>query len=282
MASREEMQQLLKSACSDDRRVAEKASFELRRLLRSSDAVAALTFLVTEIPKVEAAKRGCLAFPLAEYYLKQGRQAELESLVNDPDAAIRESAFNALWGTAPAEMGPAIVAWVSRGITDPAPEVRAESCRVVQNQSANGVDVTTVVPQVIASLSDRNADVRSAAAYAVGNLAKKKYPVAAALTQLRRNLKHRHQQVRGSSAWAIWQMSRYRTDIGKAIGDLLRMMSRPDEGGYYIQHAAGAVLHHARKSAENADQVQTLVEPIAWDRNVPELSRFLEKLAAID
>jgi HEAT repeat protein len=180
-------------------------------------------------------------------------------------------------------MGPGIIQLAIEATSHPAPAVRTVASYVFQNQCAWGVDVSEAVEPLRKLLADPVARVRHQAAYAVGNLAKHKYDMSRLITPLRSNLEHEDMYVRESNAWALWQLSRSKHDIGSAVPDLVRLLKKEANSDYseVRKQAAGAILHHAKKSAANAIQVKQAVEGANLDSRRKEIHKFVNQLAAL-
>jgi hypothetical protein len=254
-----------------------------RDLLQKDSDGRVLRFLKREMTKLEGKQRGGVAFVIAEHYRRRGDLKNLRKLFAINDAEVKQSVLNALWeepGSNP-QMGPGIVQLAIQATDDPSPGVRTEACYVFQNQCAWGVDVSGAVTPLQSLLNDRSNRVRHQAAYAVGNLAKGKYDVSRNVAPLRRNVRHRDTYVRESSAWALWQLSRHKHEIGSAVPELVQLLTDDEEWDGPRKNAAGALLHHARKSAANAKQVNERVKSVCLDLKRKEIKRFLEQLASL-
>jgi hypothetical protein len=176
------------------------------------------------------------------------------------DPARREATLNALWGDprAYARLGDFAVELAVRGAGDPAHGVRTEACYVIQNQSAWGVDVTPALEPLARLLNDPVGRVRQQAAFAVGNVARKRrYDLTDHLPLLRRNLGDSDTWAPGAAAWALAQLSRGGRDISAAVPELVEAISSPHYDPDLSRRAAGALLHHAKKSEENLQQVRS-------------------------
>jgi HEAT repeat protein len=255
---------------------------EFRRLLKSEPDAAVLRFLRRAVNNAEGEVRGGLAFVIAEHYFRVGDLGALRRLFAKDDAGVKKSVMNALWDEPPAStprMGPGILALAMEALRHPAAEVRSEGCSVVQNQ-CGWVDVSDAVEPLLSLLADPSGLVRMQAACAVGNLAKKKYDVSRHVIALTRNLKHGDYFVREYSAWALWELSRSRHDIGPAVAGLARLLaSRDGNNDNPRKNATGALLHHAKKSAENARQVRQCADEANLDGSLKVVRRIMEQLA---
>src|SRR5690606_29511649 len=129
-------------------------------------------------------------------------------------------------------------------------------------------------------LDDASDRVRMQAACAVGNLAKRKYDLSGHIAPLGRNLHCRDASVRNYSAWALWQLSKHKRDIGAAAFDLAQALMADDEWSGPRKNAAGALLHHAKKSPENIAQVRQHLASIRPNLKYAEVRRLVEKLNA--
>jgi hypothetical protein len=196
---------------------------------------------------------------------------------------VQESVLDALTGDPRSnpQMGPAIVQLAIEGMSNASAKVRSTACSVVQNQCAWGNNVTAAVVPLRSLLEDVSDDVRYFAAYAVGNLAKRRYDMASHIAGLRANVKSGNIHLRAASAWALWQLSRFKHDIGPAIAGLARLLADRDEYNEPRKRAAGALLHHARKSAKNAAEVKQQVKKVGLDSDFKEVKRFLEQLGKL-
>ncbi|MBI3864632.1 MAG: hypothetical protein HY290_22365 [Planctomycetia bacterium] len=252
-----------------------------RRLLAKDAGGDVLQFLKREMATLEGKRRGAIAFVLAEHYRQTGDLANVQTLFAVDDAEVQESVLNAPWGEPGAnpQMGPGIVQLAVQGAVHPSPGVRTEACYVFQNQCAWKVDVSSAVAPLQTLLDDQIPRVRHQAAFAVGNLAKRKYDMSSHVVPLRRNLKHEVNFVRDASAWALWQLSRHKHDISSAVPDLVELLTDDDESDRPRKNAAGALLHHARKSAGSAREVNKAVSRAKLDLNRREIKRFLDQLA---
>jgi hypothetical protein len=256
------------------------AIFQLGILLKREGTGKTVRFLHAEMNKVQGEKRGRLAYVLAKHYFQKGDVPRLRSLYDEEEPAVQQSVLDALWvdpgpGAALAALGMAIEATESQS-----PGVRTAACFVIQNQCA-AVDASAAIVSLKRLLADRSADVRRQAACAAGNLAKQRYHVSTLLPQLRRNMKHKNRSVRNYSAWAVWQLSRSKHDVAAAVPDLVRLLGVEEENNEHRKNAVGALLHHARKSADNARQVQAAVKGAKLNREYREIPPFLSKLAKL-
>lgn len=255
---------------------------EFRDLLEVDREGRVLRFLCRSLPKLKGQVRGGIAFVLAEHYRKTGAVQSLRELFASNDEYVRESVLNALWGEPGSnpEPGPAIVQMAIDAANDASPGVRTEVSYVLQNQNAWGVDVAAGIGTLRSLLKDPNSRVRHQAAYAVGNLAKSKRDMTSCIAQLRRNVKHKDMYVRESSAWALWQLSRYKHDVSSAVPELVWLLTDTEEYNEPRKKAAGALVHHARKSPENTKVVKAQVQSVVLDKSRREIRKFIEELAA--
>ena len=257
-----------------------------RTLLERDREGDVLRFLTRELENLKCRVRGGVAYVVAEHYLKAGDLNALQRLFATDDPDVKELVLNALWGEPPAsnaQMGPGIVALAMEAARHSMPAVRAEACSVTQNQSAWGVNVSAAVEPLLSLLADPSGRVRMIAACAVGNLAKDKYDVSQHVEALRVNLGHADPSVRGWSAWALWQLSRSRHPIGAAVASLVNVLaSRSEDDDEVRKNAAGALLHHARRSPDNANQVRRCADGVSLDGSRKQVGRFQEQLAALN
>jgi hypothetical protein len=244
-----------------------------------------LRFLTNESERLEGRVRGGVAYAIAEHYLKAGDLGALQRLFATDDTDVKQSVLNALWGEPPASnprMGPGIVALALEAARHPAPGVRTEACSVIQNQCAWGVNVSAAVEPLLSLLGDSSSRVRMQAACAVGNLAKRKYDVSQHVQALRLNLGDSDFFVRTWSAWALWELSRSRHDIGAAVADLVGLLaSGREDDDDARRHAAGTLLHHARKSVDNGNRVRRCADGANLDASRRQVRRFQEQLAGV-
>ncbi len=240
-----------------------------------------LSFLQSEFAHGDGDPRGRLAFLLAEHYRKANDLDPLERLYATGDALVKQNVLNALWSEAGPGAGPRIVALALDGATHADPAVRTEACYVFMNQAGYGVDVSSAIGPLETLLQDDVPRVRQQAAYATGNLAKRKYDVSSLLPQLRRNTNHKDFYARVSAAWALWHMSRYKHNIAAAVPELARLLADDHEQDEGRKNAAGALLHHARKSPENTKQVTTALASVRLDQGRREVQQFIDDFAKL-
>lgn len=257
-----------------------------RSMLRAEPDDSVLRFLTRALVGLEGEVKGGVAFVIAEHYLATGSLLALERLFATDEADVKASVLGGLWGEPPAsspEMGPGVVALALEATAHSAPNVRAAACSAIQNQCAWGVDVSPTCGALLSLLGDPDGNVRMQAACAVGNLAKRKYDVSLHVSALQRNLSDQVSYVRAYSAWALWQLSRSRHDIGRAVPELVRLLaSRDTEDDNSRKSAAGALLHHGGKSAENRQRVRQAVESADLDRSRKGVRRFEDQLAHLE
>ena len=224
-----------------------------------------------------------VAYAQANAFREAGDLAGIQALYAGGDAAIQEAVLNGLWGEphASPEMGLGIVALAVEGMSHPAPGVRNEACCVVQNQCAWGVDVTPALEPLLGLLRDPDWIVRRMACYATGNVGRRRYDLSAHLPELIHLLYDPNYQVKEPAAWALRRLSAGKRDIGIAVPGLAIVLADRDEYNGPRKQAAGALLHHARKSPENADAVRRAVATVPLDREQREVWRFLEQLEAL-
>ena len=197
------------------------------------------------------------------------------------DAGSKEAVLNALWGDpfASPEMGPGIVKLALEGAENSAPEVRTEACYVFMNQAAWKVDVSDAIEPLLKLLQDENSRVRHQAGYAVGNIAKARYDMSRHIAPLVSNLSHEDKFVRNSNAWALWQLSKAKHDISAAVSALIGLLRDTGEYNQPRKNAAGALVHHAKKSQVNCAQVKNAAAISGLASDSKESSRFLDQLA---
>lgn len=277
------LSRLLSALASDDDVDATLALSQIGFMLEKKTAARTAALLDAELKKLRGRARSQVVYVLAQYHRKRGDLASVRRHFKNKDAQVRASVLNALWEAGPtAEVGTGIVALALQGARDPAPNVRSEACRVFQNQNEHG-DVSAAVDVLPALLTDAVAEVRGAAAYATGNLAKKKLALAKLVAPLARGVADEDEFVPNASAWALWQLSRHGFDIGAAVRALVRLLANP-EGDWKEPHtrAAGALIHHAKKSSTAAALVKKAVTAQKLRPRGKIVERFLEQLAAVD
>lgn len=254
-----------------------------RRLLEQDSDGSVLRFLNQELPGLQGKRRGGVAYALAEHYQHTGHLQSLQQLYADDDEEVKVNVLNALWGQPGSnpEMGPGIVQLALSGATHASPAVRTEACSVLQNQCGWKVDVTEAVTPLLHLLSDDSDRVRSRAACAVGNLAKRKYDMSEHVAPLGQNTRREEISVRNYSAWALWQISRSQRDIGIAVPQLMQLLADDDDWNNPRKNAAGALLHHAKKSSQNREQVLRSLQMVQLNPLNKEIRRFQEGLASM-
>ena len=242
-----------------------------------------LRHLAEALPGLKGVSRAGLAFVVAERYRETGDLGSLEALYATGDAKVKGSVLDALWGEPGANplMGPGIVTLAVQGAGHRAARVRNQACSVFQNQSGWKVDVSGAVGPLLKLLADKDDGVRMMAACAVGNLAKAKYDLTRHVAPLVRNLGHEERQVRQWAAWALWQLSRHKHDIAAAVPELARGLTYAGEYGTLREYAAGALLHYAKKSPENAARVRGGVGEVTLDLSHKAIKRFADQLTAL-
>jgi hypothetical protein len=240
-------------------------------------------FLRDEFAGLVGKRRAAIAFVLAEHYRLTGDLARLAKLYADDDPEAKRMTLNALWGSPGSnpEMGPGIVQLALDGACHPDSAVRTEACYVIQNQCAWKTDVDVAVEPLRRLLDDASDRVRMQAACAVGNLAKRKYDLSGHIAPLGRNLCCRDASVRNYSAWALWQLSKHKRDIGAAAFDLAQALMADDEWSAPRKNAAGALLHHAKKSPANIAQVRQHLASVRLNSQYAEVRRLTEQLASL-
>lgn len=281
MVDNAELKRLL-SLVRDAESSADDGLVRIRFLLARDSDGNVLRFLKREIRRIKGKRVARIAFALAEHYRKKGDVKSLRRLFATDDARVRESILNALWG-APGpnpEMGPTIVQMAIGAADDPSPDVRTEVCFMLMNQCANGCDVTAGLAPLRSLLADPAASVRRQAAYAVGHFAKKKHDMAACVRQLRHNVKHKSPDVRVASGWALWQLSRHKHNIGTAAAELVWLLG--DERDAARKNASVALIHHAKKSAESANDIRKRIRLARLNEEFKVVAKLVNELARLD
>ncbi|MHC4405612.1 MAG: hypothetical protein ACYTG0_38695 [Planctomycetota bacterium] len=87
--------------------------------------------------------------------------------------------------------------------------------------------------------------------------------------------------VREASAWALWHLSRHKVDIGSAIPELVWLLTDDEEYNGLRKNAAGALIHHAKKSPDNATQVTECARGVTLNQEDKEIKRFVDQLASL-
>jgi hypothetical protein len=283
MATLTELKRLLALVVWDPRLSVTEGLTPFRDLLEHDADGHVLRFLNRELPKLQDQKRGAIAFAIAENYRRKGDVKKLQELFAIDDENVKSSVLDALQGEPGSnpQMGPAIVQMAIQAARDASPAVRTVASSVIQNQCAWGVDVKDAIAPLQDLLEDANPRVRHQAAYAAGNLAKRKYNMSACIAQLRTNVKHSVLYVREASAWALWHLSRSRHDISSAVHELVWLLTDEDEYNGPRKQAAGALIHHAKKSPENAAVIRDRVRAAALDEEHKEIRRFVSDLGQL-
>jgi hypothetical protein len=251
-----------------------------RSLLERDAGGQVAAFLRDEFAGLVGKRRAAIAFVLAEHYRLTGDLARLAKLYADDDPEAKAMTLNALWGSPGSnpEMGAAIVQLALDGARHPEWAVRTEACYVIQNQCAWKTDVAAAVEPLRRLLDDASDHVRMQAACAVGNLAKRKYDLSGHIAPLGRNLRCRDASVRNYSAWALWQLSKSKHDIGAVVAALVQSLTADDEWRAPRKNAAGALLHHAKKSPENVAHVRQHLASVRLNSQHAEIRRLTEHL----
>lgn len=256
-----------------------------RNLLRKDWEGVVLSFLQGALKSMAGEERAGIVYVIAEHYREKGDIDNLRRLYAMEHSDARASVLNALWGKGGnAEMAEGIVALAVEAAGDPWPAVRTQSCSVLQNQSSWKVDVSQGLEPLLGMLNDCEFGVRRQAAFAAGNLAKRRqYDMSPHLARIAQNLTDKDRFVQDASAWALWQMSRFNHDIGPAIPGLARLLATPaiDDWGGPFKNAAGALLHHARKSEAGARFVRENVCDVSLAPTRKDWKRFLDQLAEV-
>lgn len=283
MATIEELRHLLSLVQFDARLSCIEGLTAFRRLLEQDRDGSVLRFLNQELPMLDGKRRGGIAFAMAEHHQQTGNLKSLQQLYADEDVDVKSSVLNALWGQPGAnpEMGQGILQLALDGANHASPTVRTEACSVFQNLCAWKVDVSGAVVPLHRLLSDDSDRVRSQAACAVGNLAKGKYDMSEHVAQLGQNVRRADISVRKYSAWALWQISRSRRDIGIAVPELVQLLADDDDWNDPRKNAVGALLHHAKKSSPNREQVMKHLKRVQLDPQLKEIRRLQEGLASM-
>ena len=282
-ATTSELRHLLSLVHFDERLSCTEGLTAFRNLLEQDTDGSVLRFLNQEFPRLEGKKRGGIAYALAEHHLQTDHLKSLQKLYADDDIEVKASVLNALWsqpGSNP-EMGPGILQLAIDGANHASPAVRTEACYVFQNQCGWKVDVSVAVAPLLRLLSDDSDRVRSQAACAVGNLARGKYDMSEHVSQLGHNARREDISVRNYSAWALWQISRSKHDIGVAVPELVQLLADNDDWNDPRKNAAGALLHHAKKSTENREQVMQCLGVVQLDPKYKEIRRLQEGLVSL-
>jgi hypothetical protein len=255
----------------------------VRDLLANDKDASALRFLERELPTLTSGKRRGIANCLAGHYCQKGDLEKVRQLFATNEDEILEGALGALCAEPRANpaFGPGIVALAIEAAEHPGVDVRVGVCILFQNQCAWGTDVTAAIEPLRTLLADPNEELGQPAAFAVGNLAKKKYDVSRLIPELRRNLKRKNQFVHGPAAWALWQITRAKLDISAAVPELVKALQHKEDWNEPRKNAAAALLHHAKKSAENAQEVRKLVRAASLDSKRKEIKNFLADLASV-
>lgn len=283
MPTTSELRHLLSLVRFDARLSSMEGLAPFRNLLEQDSDGSVLRFLNQELPRLEGKKRGGIAYALAEHHRQTGNLKSLQQLYADDDVEVKASVLNALWGEPGSnpEMGPGIVQLAIDGANHDSPAVRTEACSVFQNQCGWKVDVSGAVAPLYRLLSDDSNRVRSQAACAIGNLAKRKYDMSEHVSRLGQNTRQNDISVRNDSVWALWQISRSQCDIGIAVPELVQLLADDDDWNGPRKNAAGALLHHARKSSQNREHVMQCLQMVPLDPKHKEIRRLQEGLAGM-
>jgi HEAT repeat protein len=283
MATLSELKRLLALVVWDARLSVTEGLTFFRYLLEDDADGRVLRFLNRELPKLQGERRGGIAYVIAESYRRRGDLQNLQDLFATDDADVKRSVLDALQGEPGSnpQMGPAIVQMAIQAMGHASPAVRTVASSVIQNQCAWGVDVKDAIGPLQDLLNDANPEVRHQASYAVGNLAKRKYDMSGCIPQLRRNVKHSVLYVREASAWALWHLSRSRHDISSAVPELVWLLKDEDEYNGPRKQAAGALIHHAKKSPENAADVSDRVRAAKFNGEHKEIRRLVGDLGKL-
>jgi hypothetical protein len=255
----------------------------IRTLLAKDSDDRVLKLLKREMPRLDDNIRGSIAFLIANRYFDKGELKNIQQLFGMRDDIVKGGVLGALWGEPKSnpKLGPGIVELAIRATGHVSAGIRTDACCVIKNQSGWAVDVTRAIEPLGKLLSDKNHWVRHEAGYTAGLLARKKYDLSELIPRLRRNLKNKNQFVHGPSAWALREMSRAKQDISPAVPELLHALTYDEEWNEPRQSAAGALLHHAKKSAANTKQVNECLKGVKLPSKHKVIKSFLEQLAKL-
>jgi hypothetical protein len=220
------------------------------------------------------------AFQRAKDLRKKGNIAALKKLFHNGDAAIKASVLNGLAGNANdnLQMGPVVIELAVEGAGHESAAVRYWACDVFQQLGDYGVDVSAAVEPLFALLQDPAAKVRRIAAYAAGNLCKQKLDWSRHFAALIGLLGDDDLYVPEAAAWALANFSRAKFDLRPAIGELLKVFTIDRDYDEPAKEAAKALLHHAKKSKQNREEVCEAVAKENLDESRKVVKRFVDKL----
>ena len=243
-----------------------------------------LRFLEQAVQTLDGKRRSGIAFVLAQHYLRVGTIEPLKALYLSGDSDLQESVLNALWSEPHANpaMGPFVVNLAIGAAEHTSARVRAEVCRVFQNQSGWGVDVTKALIVLRTLLEDEDAGVKQSAAYAIGNAAKRKYDVAECVKPLCALLTHEKMWVRNAGACALKNLAQSKHDIEFAVPELVRFLSDDDDWSDPRRNAASALLSYAKKSRVNAARLKAAMSRAGVNESCKSVKQFLAALARLN
>ncbi|MDB5339086.1 MAG: hypothetical protein JWN70_4705 [Planctomycetaceae bacterium] len=285
MTTSAELERLLSLVKFDPRLSSTDGLDAFQDLLDGDEQTQTVQFLLRKLPTLEGQRAGSIAFLLANYYSRSASDLNgLRKLFATDDAEIKESVLSALSGNPGSnlKLGAGIVEMALESMHHPAPGVREQACWVIQNQSAWKMDVTGALEPLQSLLSDESRKVRRQAANAIGNLAKDKYDMSAHIAGLRQNARHTDIYVKEAAAGTLWQLSRSKHDIGAAVPELVQLLTDKDDYDLHAKNAAGALLHHAKKSETNLNQVRQAIKQVRLNSKRKEIARFLDQLAEVN
>ena len=284
MTSSAGLERLLSLVNFDPRLSSTEGLDTFQDLLDGDEQTQTVRFLLRKLPTLEGHRAGGIAFLLANYYSRSASDLNgLRKLFAIDDPKIKESVLSALTGNPGSnlKLGAGIVEMALQSMQHSAPGVREQACRVIQNQSAWKMDVTGALEPLKSLLNDESRKVRRQAASAIGNLAKDKYDMSSHIDGLRQNARHTDIYVKEAAAGALWQLSRSKHDIGAAVPELVQLLTDEDDYDLHAKNAAGALLHHAKKSETNLKQVRQAIKQVRLNSKRQEITRFVEQLAKI-
>jgi hypothetical protein len=258
-------------------------SGEITKALES-DSDTAIRLLMREILGASGKKRSVLTYILVQHLVSVGDLANIGILWAEDDPQVREAVLNGMaYAHCPnVEVETAIVNIAVAGSESPVPSIRKMTCHLLKERSTKEVDMTAAINSLYRLLSDESQAVRHMACYAIGHFAKiSRYDLNRFIELLRDNAEHTHVHVRDAAGWALWQFSRHKYSIAIAVPQLLAILNDPDSYNEPRKKAVGALLHHAKKSAENAQSVLALVKQHPFDVRHKETLKFVEQLNAL-
>ncbi len=253
-------------------------------LLDGDEQTKTVRFLVRKLPTLDSRRAGNMAFILANYYSRVTRDLDgIRQLFVMEDPRIKRSVLGTLSGNPGSNLalGAGIVDMALQSMHHPDPGVREQACWVIQNQAAWKMDVTAAVEPLQSLLNDDNLAVRRQAAYAIAILAKGKYDMSAHIDGLRQNVRHADIYVKEAAAGALWKLSSSRHDISAAVQELVQLLADKDDYDLHAKNAAGALIHHAKKSETNLKQVRQALKKVRLNSTRKEIARFVDQLAKV-